>query len=148
MIVRWPGKIEAGSRNPAITSTIDIYPTLLELGGGSQPEHLIDGASLAGELLGKGHLEDRIHYWHYPHYHRGSGMKPASAIRSGKFKLIEWHEAFLNGAPAWELYDIDSDPGETLDLSSDHPEILEELRMELHRWRADIGAQMPTMKTE
>ncbi|MCK5465187.1 MAG: DUF4976 domain-containing protein, partial [Bacteroidales bacterium] len=87
-------------------------------------------------------------YWHYPHYHLGSGMKPASAIRKGKFKLIEWHEDFLSGKPAWELYDLDSDPGETRDLSADHPEILEELRMDLHQWRGKITAQMPEINPE
>jgi arylsulfatase A-like enzyme len=148
MIVRWPGRIEAGSWNAAITSTIDLYPTLLELAGLSPPGHPLDGVSLAGELLGDGNVEERIHFWHYPHYHRGSGMKPASAVRKGKFKLIEWHEAFLSGKAAWELYDIESDPGETQDLSSDNPEILEELRVDLHRWRAEIGAQMPTLNPE
>ena len=143
MIVRWPGRIEAGSRNPTITCTIDLFPTLLELGGLSPPEHPLDGKSIAGELLGNGRMEERIQYWHYPHYHRGSGMKPASASRKGKFKLIEWHEKLLRGESAWELYDLDSDPGETRDLSEDHPGILEELRMDLHQWRGEVNAQMP-----
>jgi len=148
MIVRWPDRIEAGALNATITSTIDLFPTLLELGGLPPPYHQLDGRSIAGELLGTVQLEEKIQYWHYPHYHRGSGMKPASAIRKGKFKLIEWHEDFLSGKPAWELYDLDSDPGETRDLSADHPEILEELRMDLHKWRGEVDAQMPELNPE
>ena len=34
-------------------------------------------------------------YWHYPHYHSGSGMEPASAIRWKDYKLIQWHEATI-----------------------------------------------------
>lgn len=148
MIVRWPGRIEAGSQNASITSTIDIFPTLLEMQGWPRERQLFDGISMAGELLGIGLSKERIHYWHYPHYHKGSGMKPASAIRKGNYKLIEWHEEFLRGEPAWELYDLESDPGEKQDLSVRYPEKLEELRMELHHWRADVDAQMPILRPE
>jgi arylsulfatase A-like enzyme len=75
-------------------------------------------------------------------------MKPASAIRKGKFKLIEWHEKLLRDESAWELYDLDSDPGETRDLSADHPEILEELKLSLHQWRVEVDAQMPEINPE
>jgi arylsulfatase A len=146
MIARWPGKIAAGTRNNAITSTIDLFPTLLEMAGLPPADQGPDGKSIAGELLGTGHNEESIQYWHYPHYHLGSGMKPASAIRKGKYKLIEWHEKFLMGESAWELYDLDSDPGESRDLSADHPEMLEELKLDLHQWRREMDAQMPVFQ--
>jgi arylsulfatase A-like enzyme len=148
MIARWPDRIQAGSQNATITSTIDLFPTLLELAGLPPAYHPLDGRSIAGELLGTGRLEDGNQYWHYPHYHLGSGMKPASAIRKGNFKLIEWHADFLMGGTACELYDLESDPGESRDLSSDHPEIMEELRMDLHKWRGDVDAQMPALNHE
>jgi arylsulfatase A-like enzyme len=148
MIARWPGRIEAGSQNTAVTYTIDILPTLLELAGFSRTGQPIDGISIAGELLGNGHMEERTQYWHYPHYHLGSGMKPASAIRKGKFKLIEWHEEFLKGESAWELYDLETDPGEKHDLSANQPELLRELRMQLHQWRGEVNAQMPEINDE
>ena len=148
MIVRWPGRVEAASQNATITYSIDILPSLLELGKLPALDHPIDGISIAGELLGKGHMEERILYWHYPHYHRGSGMKPASAIRKGKFKLIEWHESFLKGEFAWEVFDLETDPGEKQNLSAEYPEILEELRMDLHQWRGEINAQMPEIYPE
>jgi arylsulfatase A-like enzyme len=146
MIVRWPGRIVAGTRNDALTSTIDIYPTLLELCGFPAVEHGLDGRSLAFELLGTGELEAPALYWHYPHYHGGSGMKPASALRKGNYKLIEWYEDLLSGKPAWELYDLDVDPAEKKDLSGELPEILEELKKELHQWHREVDAQMPQLK--
>jgi len=145
MIVRWPGKIEAGGSNEFISSTIDILPTIMELGGLPAPGHSIDGSSFASELLGDGPAEKRIQYWHYPHYHSGSGMKPATAMRKGKYKLIEWHEELLTGKPAWELYDIESDPGETRNLIHEKAEILEDLRKELSNWKEDVQAQMPVL---
>jgi arylsulfatase A-like enzyme len=146
MIVRWPGNIEIGTRTDAIASTIDIFPTLLDLCGFPVTEHPMDGRSFAAELLQTGRLEESIQYWHYPHYHGGSGMKPASALRKGKYKLIEWHEHYLSGKPAWELYDLDMDPGESRDLSGELPEVLEELVNDLHTWRDRVNAQMPRVK--
>jgi len=138
MIVRWPGKVEAGTINDYTNSTIDILPTILDLAGLPPLDHPIDGSSFASELLG-------ILYWHYPHYHAGSGMKPASALRKGKYKLIEWHEELLTGKPAWELYDLNTDPGETRNLAHDQPEILEELRKDMNNWKEDVRAQMPVL---
>lgn len=85
-------------------------------------------------------------YWHYPHYHRGSGMKPASAIRKGDYKLIEWHEELLKGENAWELYNLADDMGESLNLAGDLPGKAEELRADLHRWREEVKAQMPELR--
>ena len=111
MIIRWPGKINAGTTSDAITATIDIYPTLTELAGFEPPEQNIDGRSFACELFETARLKEAVQFWHYPHYHGGSGMKPASALRKGKYKLVEWHEELLSGRPAWELYDLETDPG-------------------------------------
>ena len=106
LIVRWPGKIKAGTSTGWITSTIDIFPTLLDLAGFPPPEYPIDGRSFAGVLLGRKQKSGSTQYWHYPHYHGGSGMKPASALRRGNYKLIEWHEELLIEEQAWELYDL------------------------------------------
>jgi len=145
MIVCWPGKIEAGASNEYLNSTIDILPTILDLVELPPLDHPIDGSSFASELLGDGSADERIQYWHYPHYHSGSGMKPATALRSGNYKLIEWHEELLSGKPAWELYDLDKDPGETLNLIHDKPEVLKKLRIELNKWKDDVQAQMPVL---
>jgi uncharacterized sulfatase len=146
MIVRWPGLIEAGTTTGHVISTTDIFPTLLELAGLPPAGHPIDGKSFAGVLLGNQQAGHRTQYWHYPHYHGGSGMKPASALLKENYKLIEWHEELLKGEPAWELYDLGSDPGEARNLAQEEPELLEALRNELDQWRMDVGAQMPRLR--
>lgn len=143
MIARWPGRIRADTISGLPASTMDLFPTLMELAGLPMVEHLLDGTSLAREMLGEGTIQERTLHWHYPHYHRGSGMKPASAIREGRYKMIEWHEEYLSGEHAWELYDLISDPGEQHDLSGEQPETLEGLKTALHEWRNEVGAQMP-----
>jgi arylsulfatase A-like enzyme len=125
---------------------MDVFPTLLDLAGFPPADHPIDGRSLTGVLLGGDPLDNRNLFWHYPHYHAGSGMKPASAMRQGKFKLIEWHESLLKGEEAYELYDLETDPGESKDLSLENPAMLEELRKDLDRWKEEVGAQMPSLR--
>lgn len=75
-LIEWPGKIENKiSRVP--TSTVDIFPTLLELAGleSTEPEHPIDGISLVPLLL-KGEMNDRdkpLGFWNYSEI-KGQGM--------------------------------------------------------------------------
>jgi arylsulfatase A len=84
-------------------------------------------------------------FWHYPHYHGGSGMLPGGAIRSGNWKLIEWYEKSLLGEAesAFELYDLESDIGETRDLSDSLKTRTAEMARALQKWRIEVGAQMP-----
>ena len=58
----------------------------------------------------------------------------------GRFRLIE----HFDGTQA-ELYDIENDIGETVNLVYSMPEKSKQLLNELRRWRHEVGAQMPTL---
>jgi arylsulfatase A-like enzyme len=64
---------------------------------------------------------------------------PGSAVRDGRWKLIEWHEA-----GAIELYDLEADPSEAQNVADRHPHVTARLRKSLAAWRHDVGAKMPT----
>ena len=85
-----------------------------------------------------GDLEERSLYWHYPHY-GNQGSAPSGAIRSGRYKLIEWFE---DGST--ELFDLEADPAETTDLREREPEIAERLLKDLADWRKRVDAKMPS----
>jgi arylsulfatase A-like enzyme len=73
-------------------------------------------------------------------------MVPGGAVRSGKYKLIEWYEPkLLNQEKSIELFDLENDQGETTDLSETNPEKAAELQKMLAEWRTNVGAQMPTV---
>lgn len=151
LIIRWPGKVKPNSQHDLMVSSIDFYPTLIEAVGGVLPKQKSqrrDGRSFLKALMGTTELAQRPQYWHYPHYHRGSGMKPASAIRKGKYKLIEWHEALLSGSEedAYELYDLEEDISEKNNLKDTLPGVLEALKQELNQWKNELGAQMPVLR--
>ena len=97
-----------------------------------------DGRSIVPLLRDASAKIDRNLYWHYPHYHAG-GDGPYSAIRSGNYRLIEFHED-----NSIRLYDLKNDLGEQNDLATKMPQKAAALRDELHRWRKSVDAQMPT----
>ncbi|NLX56553.1 MAG: sulfatase [Planctomycetaceae bacterium] len=138
LLVRWPGKVAAGSVVDTPVSSPDFWPTLQQLAGLlAQPGQAPDGVSLVPLLQG-GTLPDRALFWHYPHYGNQGGA-PGAAIRRGDWKLIEWYED-----RRVELYQLASDPGEQINLADSEPARVETLRDELHAWQHQVGAKFPT----
>lgn len=146
LIVKWPDKIAAGTVSEALISSIDFLPTFLDISGISTISQNFDGQSFLPVLKGEKDVNHQNLFWHYPHYHGGSGMVPAGAVRSGNYKLIEWYEpTLLNLENQIELFDLSIDAGETTDLSKSHPEKAAELRELLNNWRTRVDAQMPVI---
>jgi arylsulfatase A-like enzyme len=138
MIVRAPGVTEPGSRSDTPVTSMDFFPTVLELAGlPARPELHVDGVSLARLLEGESSLPPRELVWHYPHYH-GSMSTPSAAIRDGDWKLIELYEF-----DRVELYNLKNDPKEQRDLSEMQPEKTRRLRERLRAWQDQMHANMP-----
>ena len=136
-IMRWPGVIPAGAVSATPAATIDIHATLLDLAGVAAPvSDPLDGTSLTPVLRrpDRALARDAL-YWHLPHYHHST---PASAIRRGDWKLVEFFEA-----GALELYNLREAPGERRTLARDEPRRAAELQKALAAWRATVGARMP-----
>ncbi len=80
-------------------------------------------------LFKKDRMKERPIFWHYPHY-SNQGVEPGSAVRLGKYKLID---NFEKGRQ--ELYDLENDLSETKDISAQIPEKTKELFKLLKDWR-------------
>ncbi len=143
MIIRWPGVSKSNSEcNFPVTST-DFYPTILEMAKiPLLPDQHIDGISMAPLLKGEEKLSRDAIFWHYPHYgNQGGG--PGSAIRAGEYKLIEnFEDGHL------ELYNLDTDIGETENLIDSEPDIAESLHAQLIKWRLEVDARLPSNNPE
>lgn len=138
LIINWPGSVRPGTTCGTPVSSIDFFPTLLEMAGVKSP-HDVDGRSLVPLLKQEGQLQRDAIYWHYPHYWAGNLTRPFGAVRAGDWKLIESYENM-----GVELYNLKDDIGEAHDLSKDQPKKVAQLREMLHAWRKSVGAQMPT----
>ena len=90
LVVRWPGRIKAGSSSDAMVQYVDVLPTLLELCGLKVPKDL-DGKSFAGVLEGR--VDHHNNYVFGVHTTRGiilgSQSYPVRSVRDTRFKLIK-----------------------------------------------------------
>ena len=136
MIIRWPGKISPGQEISAPVIQTDLVPTLLSVAG-VQSTVQFDSVDLSPLFAKKG-LQDRDLFWHFPHY-TNQGSKPAGAIRSGDWKLIEHYE---DGQV--ELFNLRDDVSETKNLAVEEPERAKSLQARLAAWRKEMGAQENT----
>lgn len=121
MIVRWPGKIKAGSVSDHISAFWDVMPTLAEITGVSLSEP-VDGISFLPELTGKKKNQKQHDYLFWEFHEQGGKM----AVRKGEWKAVKLNvnkpeESFT------ELYNLLADPGEENNIAINHPEIVREL---------------------
>ena len=137
LLIHWPGHNLAGRTSNVPVTSMDFYPTLLEMIGiPSIPNQHIDGISLAPLLRGEAIARDKL-YWHFPHY-QGEGAYPASAIRVGDLKLIRNYQ---HGNVL--LYDVVNDPNETDDLAKVNEGKAKELLDQLQSYLEELDAHVP-----
>jgi arylsulfatase len=124
LIVHWPeGISQKGTINTQTGHLIDIMPTCLELAGVRYPEEFNgvtttppEGLSLIPALNGR-KLDREFLFWE----HEGN-----RAIRMGNWKLVAKVAEPMKFTPEdenmWELYDLENDPSETVDLAGKYPD--------------------------
>ena len=134
LLVRAPGVVKPGTVISIPVSSIDLLPTFCDWAG--IPVQGVDGVSLMPVFRGR-RLPERALFWHYPHY-SNQGGEPASAIRLGPWKLIEFYDR-----PRRELYHLGKDPAEQVNLVEREPSVARRLTARLHRWLKSTGAVLP-----
>ncbi len=113
-IARWPGKIDPGQVSDLLFYQVDVLPTLTELSGIETPADA-DGMSILPTLIGDkavGHEQAQHEYLYWE-------FGPQTAVR-----IQGWKGVQPKPDADWELYDLDTDPSESKDISDQHPDIL------------------------
>ncbi|UUO08845.1 sulfatase [Blastopirellula sp. J2-11] len=144
-----PGTIPASKTCSTPMMTIDILPTVADLIGAKLPDHKIDGKDIWPIITGQPDAKSphEAYFFYY-----GNQLQ---AIRSGKWKMHFPHGyRTLNGRPGGkdglptnyeqariglELFDLESDIGETTDVKESHPEVVARLQKLGDQARADLG---------
>jgi arylsulfatase A-like enzyme len=135
LMIRWPGKIEPGDR-PQFVLVEDLLPTLIELAGLDRPalpEHQpFDGIDISDAIMDPNAPETYRRQFLVAISGEGRAGNARGLINDPRELTIEeqhlalrgprfkWHN-FADGSTA--LYDLEADPGETVDVSNDHPSI-------------------------
>jgi arylsulfatase A-like enzyme len=139
LIIAAPRLSKPGTQTQMPAISTDVFPTLLNLAGLElRPKDHVDGVPLTPGLKGT-FFANRDLFWHYPHY-GNQGGSPFSAIRSGDWKLIAFHDP----KQGVELYDLASDPSETRNRAPDEPGKVKELQAALDAWKKSVGAKDAT----
>ncbi|MEQ9407965.1 MAG: sulfatase-like hydrolase/transferase [Fuerstiella sp.] len=111
LIVRWPGRIAAGTTTDHVSAFWDFLPTACELAGVESPPE-IDGVSYLPTLLGTTQTVHDHLYWQY-------GKK--SAVRKKNWKAVR-----PGAGKEMEVYDLATDISEQHNVADQHPELRKE----------------------
>ena len=127
LIVRWPGRVEAGTITHQPGHLVDFMPTMLDLAGGTYPstynDHVIppmEGMSLVPIFHGQQRVPHKSLCW---------ALFGNRAIRQGNWKLV-WGASDQR----WELYNLTKDRTETNDLADQFPERVESMVTQWQEW--------------
>jgi len=150
-VVRWPGKIPAGTKTDTIAMTIDVLPTVAALAGTKLPERKIDGLDVWPILSGAPDAKN-------PHaaYATWYAKNELQSVTDGRWKLVFPHTYRsiagvtrpTGGIPSnyksakvekAALYDLTADMGETTDRAAANPEIVAKLTKFADQMRAELG---------
>ena len=159
--VRWPEVVRAGSRSDYAAIGIDLMPTFAELSGAALPtSQPVDGTSFLGILKEEQQDRDRDLFLHFPLYLEGSGAKeqvlpvystdnyfwravPSTTLLRGNWKLIYYYEY-----ETYELFNLKEDLGETQDVASKNPELVQDMLQAIDKWTGDTAAPVPDILNE
>lgn len=159
-VMRWPGKIPAGTTSDAMLMTIDVLPTLAALVGAELPAHKLDGLDVWPLIVGAPDARNpHDAYWIY--YNQGDLQAVVSGDGRWKLQLPHTYRTLAgrpggrDGVPTKyeqrkltqpELYDLASDPGETRDVLADHPEEARRLLASADQARRELGDNSRNLK--
>lgn len=124
-IVRWPGKVKAGSLTDALIQYIDILPTLLHAVSGEAPQQDFDGRSILPVLLGEKSAHRNVVFGIQTSKGIGGGPEAYAirTVRDHRYRLIwnlNWKNEFRNGVtrrfPAYQSWKAQADTGDAFAL--------------------------------
>lgn len=151
-IMRWPGKIPAGTVSDTPGMNIDLLPTIAGLIGADLPEKPIDGLDIWPVLSGDG---ENPHDGYWVYYKQNE----LQAIIADEWKLVLPHQyRTMGGAPGGtdgtpnrysgdktvkpELYHLHTDLGEQKDVAEENPEVMKRLLAIADKARAELGDRL------
>ena len=131
LLIVAPGVTRPGTRTAAMTETVDLYPTLAALAGLPAPQvpQTLDGRSLVPVLRDPtASVKDHIVHVFPRNAPARGGELLGRAVRTARYRLVEWKKIGTAEPADLELYDYQADPLETKNLATAQPAVVTQLR--------------------
>ncbi|CAN5902377.1 hypothetical protein BH23PLA1_BH23PLA1_30450 [soil metagenome] len=131
LIVRAPGRLPEGVESDQMSLTMDLTASILNLARADVPQdQTLDGIDLLGQVAAGKPAEDRTLFWR-----ARRGDQSWKAVRDGSSKYLrrDHHDVIEE----W-LFDVDSDPGESRNIRSEHPDRVQQLQAKLAAWEVEV----------
>ena len=146
LIIRYPEMIKAGSKNSALVLNIDVAPTLIELAGATVPEAM-QGVSMVPLFNNEETKWRESFFYEYFQESYAPGFVTATGVRNTRYKYIEYPDMTED---IDELYDLETDPGEMINLigSPDYQTVKSEMKSELEKLKKQTGYFDPGVYNE
>ena len=146
---RWPATLQPADVD-RLAAHIDFFPTIAELAGAKLSPDVraqVEGRSLVPLLQDpRAAWPDRILFTHVGRWEKGqvAGAKYRNcSVRNTRFHLVSNSNQNLNsGEKAWQLFDVQADPGEKTDIAAQHPDAVQSLDAAYDTWWGSIQPQL------
>ncbi len=138
LIVSAPG-VAGGKASEALVEYVDIVPTLLDLAGLAVPDYL-EGVSMAPLLRNPDQPWKQAVFSRQPRGVLGAEIRGRS-MRTRRYRYTEWRTEPADSLLAVELYDLQADPAERVNLAvaPDYDELRDVLSGQLAAgWKAAL----------
>jgi len=149
-IVRWPSQVAPGSICNNIVASMDVLPTLMTICKAKQPQKKIDGVDILPLLQQVPGVNPRDEFAYYYDHRSLKGIRKGQWVltfpcisqtykRTTAIGNDGWPGKYASDSVKLALYDLRTDPGETLDIKDQHPEIVKQLTGIAEKYRKEIG---------
>ena len=166
-VIRWPGRIKAGSVCDATLNFVDMVPTICSITGISLPkDRTIDGVDFSPALFGESWSRDKPLLWYFYRSIAGAGQRaqgitrqmPAGAFRKGDWVLLGYlrnetmpstHAMVASDMDfiresnwdRFELYNLRIDPAQKRDVANENRDLVNRLSKEMIAVHRDMIAE-------
>ena len=142
--IAWgPGLVRPNVVSSAIATSMDLYPTILNLAKADIPkDRTLDGADIQPVLSGKKATVTNVVYFY--------DSNRLQAIRKGPWKAhFITHASYSPDAPTSHnpplLYNVEADPSEQFEVGNEYPDVLEDLKKEYKNHKAGVQPVPPLL---
>ncbi len=134
-VMQWKGRIPGGQTYTHPIHSLDIFPTALAAAGEEDvAQYKLDGVNLLPYLEGKNTSAPHEYlFWRSAHN---------SAVRHGDWKLL------MSGSEITRLYNVEKDPGESKDMSSEQPDLVRKMKQAHNRWSKEMAAPKESSRVD